>query len=120
MKNTETQTAESTLNTELANVSEWLKVNKLSLNVNKSKYMILQTNRKQENPLYLLIDNTTIERVLQFNFLGLTLDENLNWKDCIDKISNEISKTIGILNKLKYFMPIKIKILSYLNYCILA
>ncbi len=79
------------------------------------------------NPLYLLIDNTTIERALKNNFLCLTLDENLNWKGRIDKISNKISKSIGILNKLKHFIPIKIKILiynslilSYLNYCILA
>ncbi len=77
-KNTQTQTAERTLNTELANVIEWLKVNKLSLNLNKSKYMIFYSNRKQVNPLHLLIDNTTIERALQFNFLGLTLDENFN------------------------------------------
>ncbi len=127
MKKTQEQTAESTLNTELANVCEWLKVNKLSLNVNKSKYMIYYTNRKQVNPLHLLIDNTTIERALQFNFLGLTLDENLNWKGHIDKISNKISKSIGILTKLKHFIPIKIKIiiynsliLSYLNYWILT
>ncbi len=121
------KTAERTLNTELANVSKWLKVNKLSLNVNKSKYMIFHTNRKQVNPLHLLIDNTTIERALQLNFLGLTLDENLNLKGYIDQISNKISKSIGILNKLKHFIAIKIKILiynslilSYLNYCILA
>ncbi len=65
MKNTQTQTAERKPNTELANVSEWLKVNKLSLNVHKSKYMIFHTNRKQVNPLHLLIDNITIERALQ-------------------------------------------------------
>ncbi len=69
MTNTQIQTAERTLNTELANVSEWLKVNKLSLNVNKSKYIIFHTNRKQVNPLHLLIDNTTIERALQLYFL---------------------------------------------------
>ncbi len=89
--------------------------------------MIFHTNRKQVNPLHLLINNTTIERASQFNFLGLTLDENLNWKGHIDKISNKISKSIGILNKLKHFISIKIKILiynslilSYLNYCVLA
>ncbi len=113
MKNTQTRTAERTLNTELANVSEWLKVNKLSLNVNKSKYMIFHTNRKQVNPLHLLIYNATIERALQFNFHGLTLDENYNWKGHIDQISDKISKSIDILNKLKHFIPIKIKILIY-------
>ncbi len=75
--------------------------------------MIFHTNVKQVNPLYLLIDNTTIERALQFNFLGLTLDENLNCKGNIDKIFNKISKGIGILKKLKHFIRIKIKILIY-------
>ncbi len=103
MKNTQTRPAERTLNTELANVSEWLKVNKLSVNVNKSKYMTFHTNRKQVKSLHLLIGNPTIERALQFNFLGLTLDENLNWKGHIDKISNKISKNIGMLNKLKHY-----------------
>ncbi len=48
MKNTQTETAEKTLNTELMNVSEWLTVNMLSLNVNKTKY-IFHTNRKCVN-----------------------------------------------------------------------
>ncbi len=69
MKNTQTRTAEGILNTELVNVSECLKVNRLSLNVNKSKYMIFHTNRKQVNPLHLLRDNTTIGRDLHFFFL---------------------------------------------------
>ncbi len=60
-----------------------------------------------------MIDNTKIERVYKLNFLGLTLNENLNWKNHINKISNKISKTIGILNKLKHFLPLKTEILYY-------
>ncbi len=60
-----------------------------------------------------MIDDTIIERVQEFNFLGLTLNENLNWKNHINKISNIISRRIGILNKLKYFLPQQIKILIY-------
>ena len=73
------------------------------------------------------IENTIIERVYEFNFLGLTINENLNWKSHVDKIANKISKSMGILNKLKYFLPLNVKILiysslisSYLNFGILA
>ncbi len=49
----------------------------------------------------------------EFNFLGLTLDENLSWKRHRNKISNRISKSMDILNKLKHIIPIKTKILIY-------
>ncbi len=49
----------------------------------------------------LKIDDISIERVAEFNFLGLTLDEHLTWKCHLNKISNKISQCIGILNRLK-------------------
>ncbi len=108
-------------------MNDWLTLNKLSLNLKKCKHMIFHTHRKKVKPLYLMIDETIIERVAEFNILGLTLDENLNWKSHINKISNTISKSMGILNKLKHFIPIKNKILiynslvlSHLNFEILA
>ena len=116
-----------TLNNELTNISDWLKSNKLSLNVTKSKYMIFHMPQRKIPDLQLIINNTQIERVSTFDFLGLTLNENLNWKSHIDKISNKISRSIGILNRLKRCLPIKPKlliysslILPYLNFGILA
>ncbi len=84
----------SMLNKELTNVSDWLKVNKLSLNVVKSKYMIFRSHKRKIESLQLMINNTEIERVQEFNFLGLTLDENLNWNSHINKISNKASKIL--------------------------
>jgi hypothetical protein len=85
------------------------------------------TTRKKVDPLQLVINNTNIERVSEFDFLGITLDENLNWKGHLNKISNSISKSMGILNRIKRFMPLKTKTLIYnslilprLNYGILA
>ncbi len=60
-----------------------------------------------------MIDETIIQRFAEFNFLGLTLDENLSWKSHIHKLSNRISKSMGILNQLKHFVPIKTKIQIY-------
>ncbi len=91
-------------------VNNWLKVNKLSLNIKKSKYMIFHTKKKKVQSLTLKIDN--VERVAEFNFLELTLDEHLDWKCHINKLTNKISQCMGILNRLKRF-PIQTKVLIY-------
>ncbi len=57
------------LDNELSMVNKWLKVNKLSLNIKKGKYMIFYTNKKKVHCLTLKIDNVNIEQVAEFNFL---------------------------------------------------
>ncbi len=55
-----------------------------------------------------------------FNFLSLIINEHLNWKTDTDKeVYNSIPKTIRILNRLKYFLPIQIKLTLYNFYPIL-
>ena len=78
---------------------------------------------KNIHPVILQISGTNIERV-HFNFLGLTLK---NWKEHVDNISNKCSRIIGILNKLKHYLPIHVKLMLYnsliqppLHYCIKA
>ncbi len=63
--------------------------------------------------MQLHIENTNVDRVYEFNFLGLTINENLNWKSHIDKITNKILKHMGIPNKLKHFLPLNAKVLRY-------
>ncbi len=66
------------INAELNNINEWLNINKLTLNTGKCKYMIFHNPQKKINPLQLKIDNIIIDRVKEFIFLGLTLNEHLN------------------------------------------
>ena len=115
------------INRELDKIAEWLKVNRLSLNASKSKYMMFRksVNKRIDFP-NLKIDDTPIQLVSDFNFLGLTLDAHLNWKQHTDKTANKCSRTIGIINRLKHVLPTHIKIIlyqtliqSHLNYCLL-
>ena len=62
---------EQNINEELNKISGWLKVNKLSLNAKKSKFMIFKHVNKTVEPLSLKIENTNIERVNFFNFFRL-------------------------------------------------
>ena len=90
--------------------------------------MLFKTaRRKWVNPPLLKIDNINIDRVHGFNFLGLTFNEQLNWKSYIETLSNWCSKTLSILNRRKQLLPLSIKImlnnsliLLHLNYVIKA
>ena len=97
----------SNINAELNVILEWLNMNKLSLNASKTKYMLFHySQRKVHNlSLELKINSTSIKRLSEFNFLGLTLDEYLSWKPHVQKISNKISRIIGVLCRLKIHLP---------------
>ena len=91
---------ETLINTEVNKIDTWLKLNKLTMNVDKSKNMLFH-KRSKVNPINIKIDHITIERVSQFRFLGIMIDENLTWKNHVNMITNKLSKIIGILHRLK-------------------
>ena len=49
------------------------------------------------------MNSETIEKVGEINFLGLTFDENLNWEPHVQKISNKLARTLGIMCGLRMF-----------------
>ena len=117
------------INDELSCVQEWLNINKLSLNVSKTKYMIFHHRQRNIDEFIpdIRINDSPIERVTDFNFLGLQIDQHLNWNAHIQKSSNKISRTLGVMNRLKRYLPTKILrvlynslILPHLQYGILS
>ena len=95
---------QSHINDTLEVVSKWLQVNKLSLNVLKSHYMLFTRKRSIPDDIEIKINNITISRVKQVKFLGVIMDEKLTWKDHINYISRKISKCIAIMFKLKFMV----------------
>ena len=71
---------EQDITNELENITLWLKRNKLSLHVQKTKLMIFHRKRKQIHELNILIKEIAIELVESFNFLGTIIGEGLSWK----------------------------------------
>ena len=94
------------INKELSKVFQWLSINRLSLNVMKTKFMIFHNkNKKIQNIVPAVnINNILIERVQNFNFLGIVINEQLNWNTHIDILCRKISRQIGIFYKLKHFL----------------
>ena len=93
----------SNMNRELKKVSLWFRSNKLSLNVEKTKFSLFHPSRKKSAipdvlPV-LKIDNYNINRDNVTKFLGILIDENLTWKPQIANTLMKVSKSIGILYK---------------------
>ena len=120
-----------TMNSELSNISEWFKANRLSLNVSKTKYTLFHPPSKASTlPLVLpkiTIQGKDIARDQVTKFLGVYLDENISWKSHIANITQKVTQIIGILYKSKQFLNIyNLKqiyfsfIHSYLNYANIA
>ena len=105
-----------TINRELNLIHEWLSANKLSLNIKKTKYMVFRyprkTNRLMPN-LIISLNGHLLERVNNFDFLGLTIDETLSWKKHIEKIATKISKVIGILSRCKRYLHSSVMVKIY-------
>ena len=117
------------INSELEKIYDWLSVNKLSLNIKKTKFMLFHNPHENIESILPVIKlhNSRIKQVSEFNFLGVTLDEHLNWHCHIDKAAIKISRGIGLLYKLKNILPHNITltlyhslIMPHLTYGILA
>ena len=115
------------INNELSKIHDWLLVNKLSLNVPKTKFMVFCMPQKKVVIPRLKIANAEIDSVDRFNFLGVLLDKHLSWDAHTNALVGKLSRTTDILNKLKMFLPQYILntiytslILCQLNYGILA
>jgi hypothetical protein len=68
------------LNNELDKVYEWLCVNKLSLNVSKSNFVIFQTTHNKQ----LFINNEQLKQEQSIKYLWVLIDSNLSWKSRIN------------------------------------
>ena len=83
----------------LKKINTCLKVNRLSLNLQRTKLMIFHRKQEHTQNINIVINGMHIERVESFNFLGITLTETLCWESDNHEnlVKMKISKVIGIL-----------------------
>ena len=113
------------LNEALLNISTWMKANKLSVNIDKTNYIIFQpTQKKSMYEILLLLDDRLITQKKQIKFLGVLLDENLSWKPHINYVCKKVSKSIGVIYRARFNLSKSTKlslyytlIYPYLIYC---
>lgn len=103
------------INKELEKVYVWLCENRLSLNVSKTKCMVFNQSVDICSNYKLSINKNEIDLVNSFKFLGIHLDKQLNWKIHKSFISKKMLSVIGVMNRMKFFLPIHVKKKIYLS-----
>ena len=86
----------ATVNRELVGVDNWLKANTLSLNVNKTSYMIISN---QKNAIDIRIRDSILINVSTVKFLGVALDEKSYFNDHVKNVTTKISKSVGVMRR---------------------
>ena len=96
----------------LQNVSMYMLVNKLHINLGKCCYMkfrpILNITETNLEDRIIKIGETPIKQVSETKFLGIIIDDKLTWNPQIQYLRRKLSSSIGILNRIKDSIPISL------------
>ena len=80
------------INEELSSIIYWLEVNKLSLNIGKTHYILFRTPKSVLEDIDIQVKNVAIDRVTHTKFLGVQIDEKLCWKPHTEYIGKNYQK----------------------------
>ena len=113
------------INHELEKISYWFMINKLSLNINKTHYIIFcSKNMRATNSLPIKIDNIQVQQVYSTKFLGVIINQSLTWTNHISLINQKVAKNIGIIKRIRSKLPDTVLtnlyftlVHPYLDYC---
>ena len=105
---------QSVVNRELKKVKMWLDVNKLSLNIDKTNFIIFKSpQHSSPETICIKIEKFPIKQTHYVKFLGVLLDENLSWKYHLTELSKKLARTCGMFLKVRHFLPINILVCLY-------
>ena len=105
---------DNVLNNELLSIDVWLRCNKLSINVQKTNYVIFHPSQRKINHSFSLsFGGQPISQSNVTKFLGVNLDEHLTWKYHINFVCKQIAKSVGILSRTHFDLSCKTKLMLY-------
>ena len=91
------------MNEDLKNLMQWLKANKLSLNIKKTELIIFHPkNTKLDYSVKFKLKWRRLTPISTVKYLGILLDEHLSWTKQVNWVNSKLNQTIGIFSKLKY------------------
>ena len=115
----------NTMQQELLKLHTWLLCNKLTLNISKTHYIIFHRAKHKKYEINIDINKIVIEQVKYTKFLGVIIDDNLDWSNHISYINSKIAKGVGIICRAKKYFSITALIqlynafiYPYLIYCV--
>ena len=112
------QDLELQFNTEVNKVHNWLLANRLSVHyTEKTKFMLIQgpnvKDKGSDENFTLKMGNHVIEKTNNYKYLGVIVDDHLNWKCHIDKLCSKLSSVCGVLSKVRHYLDRNSLLLIY-------
>ena len=99
---------------DLTIISDWFKANKLTLNKNKTMCMLFNSKGRMKNNPSISIDGEAIPFVNHTKFLGVWIDNKLNWKEHTERLLIKLKRNSHLLYQSKNFLtPHAKKIIYY-------
>ena len=119
------QEVETQLQIQLNAIMDWLRCNSMCLNIEKTKVMMFGTEKKlRQSTMAILSNGVQLDVVHNMTYLGVILESSLKWTKHIDSVISKISRVIGIIRRIKYYITKKnlidlyySLILPYIDYC---
>ena len=86
---------------DMQSISYWMRQNRLSLNVSKTKFMLVGSKQRinQAGNVNISLDGEMVESVQTFKYLGIILDQQLHFHSHIDHIVDKTTNRLGLLYK---------------------
>ena len=104
----------SKVNHDLKHLSDWLRANKISLNAKKTEIILFKTKRKVvSKKLNFRLSGQQLELTKFTKYLGVIIDENLDWNMNINTLCKKLSNSVGIFAKLRHFLDYKTMLSLY-------
>ena len=82
-----------------------MKCDKLSVNYSKTSYMLISNKCIKPQFFKISLNNVDIKRVEYVKYLGVLLDNKLNWKAHVHGLCSKLSRVCGIFYKLRHYIP---------------
>ena len=118
--------AEMKLQTILDKFSEWCAINALTTNTSKTKVMIFGSRHKIKNckKTNLFINKEQLQTVPTYRYLGINLDQTLNFKYHLDTLINNVTFKLYLFSKIRRYLNeecainvYKAMLMPFFDYC---
>ena len=103
------------LNQDLLAVAKWLNEHKLTLNLDKTKCILIGSNRKPESKVALTVSifDHCVNNVTCFKYLGILISSDFTWTNHVEYMAGKINQRLGLLRRIKHLLPFRVRILFY-------
>ena len=100
------------MKSDLDNLIEWFRANKLSLNIQKTDYVLFRPTEKMKmiddadsDDYNLIFGNDKLEQKDEFKFLGITIDKGMNWSVHCKKLCSKLASSLYLFRNAKNVLP---------------